>query len=404
MVRLTPVTCTNASFSSASTACTMTVSAKIRWQPAVKQVDLVTATQKAFIWAVYNGTRYAMTYNTGTQTWTSPNITVPAGTVGTQNVSIDWEQTAYKVGADSCKVSGNKCKGTITEGTTTALQRTFWNKPLDQTARGGPIGLLDVLDASTLQQVNDVERCSTVKLVCTYNLVFDVGIKGSLTLAAASDPPVPLRVDGNQTQSLQCDPDEGGSSGLENMLAVGCKPRYKINTGQACGAKNVVWAAPQPWPCVALRTGDPPNSTPRGLNRRILCNPALGDASNCSNNASATACTHANKWPDFDTDDPRIVTVFLVPYGTFTSTGLETVPVIGFGAFYVTGYNSQGGGVSTPCEFVTGADADDYSPDPPPSGNISGHFIKNVVPNSAGSGTDTCDFDSVNPCVAVLVK
>ncbi len=37
-------------------------------------------------------------------------------------------------------------------------------------------------------------------------------------------------------------------------------------------------------------------------------------------------------------DDPRLVTLFFTTYDSFTSTGNEIFPIVGFGNFYVTGY------------------------------------------------------------------
>jgi len=404
-VFLSPVTCANASFSSAAAACTFNVGAKVKWNPAVIPADLVPgAGSRTKLTARFNGVTRTMTYSVATGTWTTDTpFTQPAGTIGPRNVDIDWEQQTATVGSDTCTTTNrNNCKGTFTN-----VQRTFWNDPAIQDSRGGPISRLDVLDSTTAQQVSDLQQCSATQLTCQASLIFHVGIKGSLKLAAVGDPPVALRRDQNQSQSLQCDPAEGGSSGLQNTIALGCKPRYRENTGETCGAKNVVWAAANPpnsWPCVALLTGASPNTTPRGLNRRILCNPALGQAGNCTGNASAVTCNNPNRWPNFQPDDPRIVGVFLTPFGTFTDTGTETVPVIGFASFYITGYTNEGGGVNTPCANITGTGADAYAINPPPPGHIAGHYFKQLNPNTGGSGTETCDFDSVNQCAAVLVK
>jgi hypothetical protein len=108
-----------------------------------------------------------------------------------------------------------------------------------------------------------------------------------------------------------------------------------------------------------------------------------------------------NNWPNFPLGDPRVVAVFLVPFGTFESSGNQLVPITDFAAFYVTGWSSNGAGFANPCigngdQFVPGTSGD--------NGVISGHFVKNVTPNAGGSGTATCDFDDIGECVAVLVK
>ncbi|MEY2569986.1 MAG: hypothetical protein QOE63_336, partial [Acidimicrobiaceae bacterium] len=403
-VFLSPSTCPNASFNAVSAACTFNVGAKIKWNPNVAAADLAPATSKTKLSAVYNGVTQAMSYNVGTQTWTTTApLSYARGTIGTKTVDLNWEQQVGTVSGNNCSTSGgNKCKGTIT-----GVQRTFWNDPTIQTSAAGPISKLDVLNSSTLQQLSDLQRCSTTHTSCPASLIFEIGVRGSLKLAATGDPAVSLRVDGNQSQSLQCDPAEGGANGVENTMALGCKPTYTKNTGHTCGSKAQETGAANPpakWVCVVVATGTFPNSTPRGLNRRILCNPALGDAANCTGNASATACTHPNHWPDFQPGDPRKVGVFLTPFGTFTGNGSETVPVIGFASFYITGYTNEGNGVKTPCDAVVGARADEYSINPPPKGNISGHYFKDLSPNTGGASNEVCDFNSIAQCVAVLVK
>jgi hypothetical protein len=402
-VVLSPVSCPNASFNSVTAACTFNVIAKIKWNPGVTAANLAPATSKTKLKATYDGVTKDMTYSVANANWTTATpFTAQRGAIGTRTVDLAWEQQVGKVASDTCTTSGgNKCKGSIA-----GVQRTFWNDPKIQTSAGGPIAKLDVLDSATVQQVSDLQRCSTTHTTCNASLTIQLGVRGSLSLAAIGDPAVSLRVDENQSQSLECDPTEGGSSGLENTIALGCKPTYTINSGHTCGSKNAETAAANPpakWPCVVIRAGTPPNSTPRGLNRRILCNPNFGQTGNCTANGSATTCTHPNHWPNFADDDPRKVGVFLTPFGTFTGSGTETVPVIGFAAFYITGYTGEGG-VKTPCDAVTGANKDEYSINPPPKGNISGHYFIDLSPNLGGAGTDKCDFTTVSLCTAVLVK
>ena len=346
-----------------------------------------------------------MTYDTA-GVWTA-SLPIPAGTIKRRTIDIDWEQQVGAVDSDTCKVNGNQCKETFSN-----VQRTFWNDPSNQTSQAGPIAQLDVLDSSTTQQVSDLRRCASG---CNASLIFDVRIKGSLEIAATTDPPVALRVSSNnQTQSLQCDPSMNGAAGLVDMLANGCSNQYQKNTGQSCpNSKSALWATPEPWPCVAIDTGETKNTVSRGLNQRILCNTKYDGAAgpaNCQPNGSALTCTHPNHWPLSGPDphydvlnDPRVIDVFVTPFGTFGGSGSETVPVIGVGRFYVTGYTTQNG-VKAPCEDLTGAHADVYSTNPVPAGNISGHFITGVTPNNGGASNDTCVLTEVGNCVAVLVK
>ncbi len=102
--------------------------------------------------------------------------------------------------------------------------------------------------------------------------------------------------------------------------------------------------------------------------------------------------------------DPRLVTLFFTTYDSFTDTGNEVYPIVGFGNFYITGYgevaagNWKGGGPEDPCD-------DDASNglevgagnNPPPdidmsrnTGWVWGHFVNDVTPapfTTGGSGS-----------------
>ncbi|MCW3016568.1 MAG: hypothetical protein JWO02_3660 [Solirubrobacterales bacterium] len=396
-VSFSPITCTNGSFSSAGSACTIAINAKVKWNPSVTASDLGTNTQ---LKAVYNGVTYTMAYSAATQTWTASSVSVPSGTIGPRTVNLDWVQ---KVGT---MPNGNKTtdctKSPFCSGTIANVQRTFWNNPDDQSSRGGPIGKLDVLNGLAGPQVSDLQRCSATHPNCTVNLVFEVGIKGALGLDKPTDPPRSMRVSGSgsQNQTLDCDP----ARGFVDEIAYGCQPAYGINGGTTC------LPATTPLSCVPVGTGTTANKPAEGFNIRFLCAPP-GNPGGCRGtpgnyDGKPRTCPPAgqfghNNWPNYPSGDPRVVAVFLVPFGTFESSGNQLVPIIDFAAFYVTGYASNGAGFANPCigngdQFVPGTDTD--------NGVISGHFVKNVTPNAGGNSTDICDFNDIGECVAVLVK
>ena len=88
--------------------------------------------------------------------------------------------------------------------------------------------------------------------------------------------------------------------------------------------------------------------------------------------------------------DPRIVQVFLTPFGSFNGSGNTTVPVTNFATFYVTGWTAQGGGFANPCQ----GNGDDPVPGND-AGYIVGHFIKYVFALNTGGGSgELCDFTS----------
>jgi hypothetical protein len=195
---------------------------------------------------------------------------------------------------------------------------------------------------------------------------------------------VALRViGGSQNQSLDCDPNY---SNLSDELASGCRPTYSKNTGQVCpNSVSALWGSPQPWPCVAVQTGNATNQVPKGLNTRVLGDPK-------PNACPAAGQFGHNNWsmfPNLPAGDPRIIHVFLTPFGSFSGSGSTTVPVVNFATFYLTGWTGQGSGFNNPCQ----GNGDD--PVPQRRARSSGHFIKYTTHSTPVAGTDLCDFHRV---------
>ena len=377
-VTLFPGTCTDPYFSAASSSCTIGVRAAVDFggDP---------ATVGATVEATVNGGTSPLTYDSATGLWESTGanfFTINPG-AGPASVTLKWEETLGTVNGGTCKTGeGNKCVGSF--GT---VQRAFSATE----ARSGPIKLAQIWESGSFW-ANSFEQGTT------HDLVVKLGIVANLANAqSVSDPVVSLRViGGSQNQSLDCDPN---LSKLKDELAFGCAPQYTKNTGTTSpGGASSLWASPQPWACVALQTGSAVNQVPAGLNQRILGSekpsvcPPLGEPGH-------------NNWsmfedPGLPTGDPRIVHVFLTPFGSFDGSGSGTVPVTSFGAFYVTGWTAQGQGFGNPCEG--------NGDDPVPGGDagyIVGHFIKYIFAlNNGGGSGQSCDFSSFGSCVSVLTQ
>jgi hypothetical protein len=228
----------------------------------------------------------------------------------------------------------------------------------------------------------------------SHSLVVRIGITPNLANASSvSDPIVALRViGGSRTQSLDCDP---GYSNLADELANGCRPTYTKNTSAtACPNQSTLWASPQPWSCVAVQTGGATNQVPKGLNRRIL---GSDKPSTC------TAPNHWSMFPALPAGDPRIVQVFINPFGAFDGTsGSGSVRVDSFASFYITGWTGSGSGFNNPCQ----GNGDDPVPNND-AGIIVGHFIKYVQTlNTGGGGPGFCDLSPTawGSCVAVMTQ
>jgi hypothetical protein len=376
-----PGTCSDPYFSSPTTSCTIGVSARVDFG-SLAGVDQTTIVG-AKLTAVVGKTKYPLTYDATSATWSSATTIPVAAADGPIDVTLDWEETHGTLKGNTCSTSGgNKCKGSFG-----AVLRAFGAGE----ARSGPIQVAQVSEDG-LQWANSVERCSSVQTSCTHNMVARIGVKGSLQNAASvSDPIVALRViGGSQNQSLDCDP---ALSQLKEEIRLGCSPSYKRNTGTvACpGSPSALWGTAQPWQCVAVQTGSATNQVPAGMNARVL-----GDE-------KPTACTSPNNWstfPNLNPRDPRIIQVVLTPFGSFSGSGSTTVPVTDFASFYVTGWTGQGSGFDNPCQ----GNGDDPVPNND-AGYIVGHFIKYVATLNPGSGGSApCDINAFGTCVAVLTR
>ena len=199
-VTLLPGTCPDPYFTHAGVSCTIGVNATVDFGVP----DPVT-TLGATVAATVGGVQYPLTFNAGT--WSGAGIPVAPGT-GPHDVGLHWQITKNADGSDC---NGGQCRGDLN-----AVHRNFSSMP----DRSGPIGLAQVSEGGVM--TNTFQRCSTLLLTCSHNLVVKIGLMGQLELSAAGGPPVRLRIiGGSQNQSLDCDP---AVANLRDELAGGCSP------------------------------------------------------------------------------------------------------------------------------------------------------------------------------------
>jgi hypothetical protein len=393
--------------------CGVGVTADVDFGPNVAANLLSGMTISATLGTANNATTYTMA-NTGQacttpsatcQRWaTTSNVPITAAN-GPQPIYMRWEK---RVRNTTWILSGSQTLTCANGGSNPCLGRFDNDLPVQRSfsyvgSRTGPIQQVKVIESGTAGANSFVSGS-------THSLVVQIGIQGSLQYASsASDPPVYLRVNGSingngnqsQNQSLDCDPASGTALWYE--MAFGCAPAYTMNTGTVCpNSPTTLWGSAQPWPCVAIQTGAATNDPAKGLNTRIL------------GSSTPTSCPAAgqighNNWslafdPNYNlAADPRLVEVFLTPFGSFDGSGNNTVPVTQFATFYVTGWTAQGGGFNNPCQ----GNGDDTAPDP---GVIVGHFIKYIQTlNTSGGGTGFCNLSAggglnSGSCVAVLTE
>jgi hypothetical protein len=285
--------------------------------------------------------------------------------------------------------------------------------------------------------------------------VMDLGVAGGLA-RDQDEPPIAFNLGDNSSQRayVDCDPL---IANLKSEILTGCQqPPYAANrfdTTPYCpstaGFFDTPKAAPfDTWPpfrCVLTQTGNS-SQVIQGFNERIF------DKANnpqCPNEDASqpTYVEGRNYWHrmnnEYDaetfawggagpqdpplaakgntlrSDDPRLVTLFFTTYESFTDTGNEVYPIVGFGNFYVTGYGEvvsgdwKGGEPEDPCSDGNGL-AVGAGNAPPSDIDMSkntrwvwGHFVKDVTPapfTTGGSGVLCNPEASFQPCVAVLVE
>jgi hypothetical protein len=300
-------------------------------------------------------------------------------------------------------------------------------------------------NADAASQPAGVQRCYVVEL----------GMAGGLA-RDQDEPPIAFNLGDNSSQRayVDCDP---AISNLKSEIVAGCQwPSYsanKFDTTPLCPGKAGFFNVPKPdpfanWPsfrCVLTQTGNS-GQVIQGFNERIF---KKSNNPKCPADDAAGYVEGRNYWhrlnndytdetfawdgqgpPGFDgdpkgntlkSDDPRLVSLFFTTYDSFTTTGNEVYPIVGFGNFYVTGYGEtingawKGGAPEDPCK--KGNDTDPMNGtgnEPPPDLDMSrntrwvwGHFVKDVTPapfTTGGSGILCNPEASFQPCVAVLVE
>jgi Putative Flp pilus-assembly TadE/G-like len=382
-VWLTPGTCSDPYFVESETSCTIGVHAEVDFGTC-RTGDALPDVGPSLTVTV-DGTDYPLTAvdcpaGTTTSSWETDGAPIPIDPdAGPVPVELSWEETKGTVNGQRCRTTGgNKCKGDF--GT---VHRSY--SAAD--SRSGFIRAAQIWEGSTAW-ANSFEQCSSVNTECTYDVVVKVGV--DLNLSEACDDPTGASCDlvslrfgaasGSQNQALDCDPN---MSNLRDEIALGCEPEYARNEGTACpDSAGDLWQSEEPWTCVALQTGDATGQIWQGMNLRV------------HGEANPNDCASPNNWEDFpnlDPSDPRIVPVFITPFGSFDESGSGTVPVTDFAVFYASGWDDS---------QSTCAD-DDLAPDK----SIVGHFIKYVQAfNDGSAGEEHCTVNELGSCVAVLTQ
>jgi hypothetical protein len=284
----------------------------------------------------------------------------------------------------------------------------------------------------------------------------DMGTAGGLA-RDQDEPPIAFNLGDNSSQRAYVDCDNNIPN-LKSEVVKGCQaPAYAANrfdtTPSYCPDQSSWWNTPKPAPfanyppfrCVLVQPGNA-GQVIDGFNERIfndtskpecpeedLSNPGYVKGRNYWHRMNNAYDDETFAWDGtgpqdpplgakgntLRSDDPRLVTLFFTTYDSFTETGSDVYPIVGFGNFYVTGYGEvnsgswKDGAPEDPCDDGNGL-APGAGNDPPDDIDMSrntrwvwGHFVNDVVPapfSTGGSGALCNPGASFQPCVAVLVE
>jgi hypothetical protein len=368
-------TCSDAYYSNTTPTCTETISA----------------------WVDYGSTNTKGVTVKPVVAGSSKGGLTPGATSGT---AVQWTGTISLNGAGEnqinllvacAKGNGAACgKTTSTSATISNVQR-----PYAAGTSSGPISgawLSEIGGAS--KDADSFEVCESQNAAgCSHNLVVTMDVSASLQNSQHfADPTYPIRIGTSQGNVVGCggNPSPSASQYRQN-LGQGCGGPFAVNTSDpTCAA-----AGASPYDCVKLVNGVKNGPFQQGLSDAIVNSPPAGKQYYCTNNWTNN---NNNGVPIIPANDSRLVTVFVMPYGSTDASGNPLlasgyVPIKSFATFYVTGFAGD------PCA------SDD--PAPPGAGNawLVGHFIKYINPNDNGGDSGTlCDPNSLSPCVAVMTK
>jgi hypothetical protein len=203
----------------------------------------------------------------------------------------------------------------------------------------------------------------------------------------AGDPTILLRFTtptktSSHTFAIDCGQipgNPGQQNDLYQEIRFGCLNSFSVNDPDLCPDP----ANPSPADCAPIANVGNGNKTgpiQSAIEDRLV---------------SGQTCA-PNNYPDTTVSgDPRVVVLIVTDFSAFYGNGGGSVPVVTWGAFYITGWSRPNGNVAT------------CNNEPVPSaavqkGDVWGHFITYVA--SGPASTKPCVVGALAPCVPSLVK
>ena len=245
---------------------------------------------------------------------------------------------------------------------------------------------------------------------------------------------------GQQNFSIICDPYWGQPSAQDTSAAFyfGCQPPYAHNdtttpsywwnAATGCpdwsnwftfsGTPPNVSYPNSPWRCLHLQPGGKGQTIGDGIALRtkncqtpqVGAAPGPGVQADCQ--ASKYTCHYGVRWHPGDpppaADDPRVVRLFVVPYGAYKGVAngnVADIPVLDLAAFYITGWKYNGN--EDPCDAVGKGDVKPalYKSDTLTSDDeLAGYFIKLIDSSGPVDPTRNCNSNDVTICRPALTR
>jgi hypothetical protein len=341
-----------------------------------------------------NGTTVALTPPaTPSGTWTSSGGAFTTGVGGADDYKVSWNTSncGQSTGSTAAFVQSDFVATDTNSGVAELVRLT--NTPNVDPTQGA------VVDFDSVQSVGATNTVS-VYLTAGFQTSFSVG------------PLLKLRLDSSQQNgSINCNNGNQGIKDTYDSFVLGCSKYYGVNNlqvgtwwdGTQCPSPNTFPTNTQtnPWRCAPAAPGLSGTQIADGMAMRVgACTYVAGSyTGGCKTQLGCVP----NNWVSGQTpsqSDPRLITVFLVPYGSFnglTGGGSgSAVPVLDFGSFYVTSWAGQAS--SHDQDLCPGAITQNGS------GEIDGHFVDLVDVNDNPDPTMNCDPSQLRPCLATLVR
>jgi Flp pilus assembly protein TadG len=358
---------------------------------------------------------------------------IPISSLGPLDVKVNWKYT-LKNNKSWAPGSMTNCNPCVKSGSTVVHRVNLADDPSGATdPPSDPVAAVKLTTGPTIASP-ELHSATTNNSISPY---VTIGLKNAYQ---PGDFAVLRQRAGQQNFSIICDPYWGQPSSQDTSAAFyfGCQPPYAGNdtttpsfwwsasTGcpdwstwftMSGTAPNVSYPN-SPWRCLHLQPGGKGQTIGDGIALRTKnCQtPAVGGApgpgvkADCQ--ASKYTCHYGVRWNPGDpppaADDPRVVRLFVVPYGAYKGVANGNnadVPVLQLAAFYITGWNYNKR--ADPCDAVGKGDVQPalYKSDTVPGDDeLAGYFIKLIDSSGPVDPTRNCNSNDVTICRPALTR